>query len=195
MWKCLVDSNELITYEKIKSNMKVRIEARYSDSLWEIYKTYHSVSGDVSFTEEYEAPNRKKALGIISKIKKEVLDEKKIKSIESLRKNLVINVKRNYKELNVEKWAFAVNDEEYNNYVIVRYSDDIEMDVLADEKFKYIETEIIEELNRILGLNDFGKDIIQNIFFFSKKSGFYTCDESTPDVGGKIELDLEFQKD
>jgi hypothetical protein len=194
MWKCLVDSEELIAYEKIKSNLKVRIEARLSEKMWEIYKTYHSVSGKLNFTEEYEADNRKKAVQIISKIKKEVLDEDRIRKIQDLRKNLSIKVKRLYKEQNVEKWAFSINDDEYSNFVIVRYSTDIEMDILADERYKYVETEILDEVNKVLGINEFETDIVQNVFFFSKKSAFYTCDDNN-DPLGKVELGLEFSKE
>lgn len=195
MWKCLVNTKELITYEKRKGNMKIRIEARFSDNMWEIYKTYHSITGDITFTEEYEANDRKKAQIIISKIKKEVLDEKKIKNIQNLRKNLLLNVRRIYKEQNVEKWCFSINNEDESNYVIIRFSDDVEMDILVDEKFKYIETEILDEINKILGLDDMNYDLVQNIFFFSKKSGFYTCEDSEKGVKGKIELGLEFNEE
>ncbi|MFP4112331.1 MAG: hypothetical protein ACLFPQ_04490 [Candidatus Woesearchaeota archaeon] len=194
MWKCLVDSEELIAYEKVKSNLMVRIEARLSEKMWEIYKTYHSMTGKLNFTEEYEANDRKNAVQIITKIKKEILDEDKIKKIQALKKNLSIKIKRLYKEQNVEKWSFSINDEDYSNFIIVRYSTDIEMDILSDERYKYVETEILDEINKVLGINEFETDIVQNIFFFSKKSAFYTCDDNNDSLG-KVELGLEFSKE
>jgi hypothetical protein len=195
MWKCLIDTKELITYEKLKGNLKVRIEARYSDNLWEIYKTYHSLSSSLSFVEEYEAQDRKNALTIISKIKQEVLDEGKIKKIQSLKENIQLKLKRQFKEQNVEKWSFSLGDSDYINFIYIRYANPIEIDIMADEKYKYLENEIIDEINKVLGFDEITHDMIHNVLFFSKKSSYFTCDDSKKDIIGEIKLGIDFSED
>ncbi|MFP4189812.1 MAG: hypothetical protein ACLFSL_02115 [Candidatus Woesearchaeota archaeon] len=193
MWKCVVDSSDLKTYELSKDNLQVCIEARQNDSFWEIYKTYRST--DLTFTEEYEASSHEEANDIIGKMKNEIIDERTLKRIDQVRKNLEIKVKRTYKEENVEKWKFAINSDKYENAVIIRYSDkDIEMDIIANERFKFIETELLDEVFRILGMSDFGTDVIQNIYFFSKKSSFFN-DADEKAMLNRIEVGFRFESE
>ncbi len=193
MWKCVVDSSDLKTYELSKDNLQVCIEARQNDSFWEIYKTYRST--ELTFTEEYEASSHEEARDIIRKMKSEVIDEKTLKRIDQVRKNLDIKVKRVYKEENVEKWKFSINSEKYENAIIIRYSEkDIEMDIIANERFKFIETELLDDLFRILGMSDFGTDVIQNIYFFSKKSSFFN-DSDEKAMLNRIEVGFRFESE
>ena len=193
MWKCVVDSSDLKTFELSKDNLQVCIEARQNDSFWEIYKTYRST--DLTFTEEYEASSPEEAKDIITKMKNEVVDERTLKNIDQVRKNLEIKVKRVYKEENVEKWKFSVNSDKYENTAIIRYSaKDIEMDIIAHEKFKFIETDLLDEVFRILGMSDFGMDVIQNIYFFSKKSSFFN-DSDENALLNRIEVGFKFESD
>ena len=79
--------------------------------------------------------------------------------------------------------------------MIVRYSEkDIEMDIIANEKFKFIETELLDEVFRILGMSDFGTDVIQNIYFFSKKSSFYN-DSDEKAMLSRIEVGFRFESE
>lgn len=193
MWKCVIDSNELKTYECKTKKLQVCIEARNSNNFWEIYKTYHS--DKLTFTEEFEATSSDEADKIIAKIKKDILDEAALKDMDSLRKNLVVNIKRLYKEGDVEKWQFSVNNAKADNIIIARYSIKvIELDIITSEEYKFVESELLDEISKILGLEDFENEIVQNIYFFSKRSSFYN--ESNPkDTIGKIEVGFNIESD
>ncbi len=193
MWKCVVDSHDLKTYENSGDDLQVCIEARKNSSFWEIYKTYRSES--VTFTEEYEAKSNDEANRIIRKMKNDVIDKKTLKDIDTIRKNLNLKVKRVFKEDNVEKWKFAVNSEDFENNVTVRYADgEITMDIIANEKLRFIESEIVDEVFRVLGMSDFNEDVIQNIYFFTKRSSFYN-DADEKALLNKIEVGFKFESD
>ncbi len=194
MWSLLVDDNELIMLENIEHSMKIRIEARFNNQNWEIYKTYHSVDGKISFTEEYECRTKKEAKEIINKIKLEILTEEEINDIKQTSKDLTLSIRRVYKDSKFEKWSFSINKSDFNNYILVRYSDKLEMDIIANEKYKYFEVEILDEINKILGVNDFDTDLVQNMFFFSKKSAFYTNAKEEDNLE-KIEIGIDFNND
>ena len=191
MWKSVVDTDELKTFECNKSGLQVCIEARSNKHFWEIYKTYRSQN--ITFTEEYEATSNEEAKRIISRMKSEIIDKKMVDKIDYLRKNLQINVRRVFKNDNVEKWKFSVNSDHYTNVAIIRYGiKDVEMDIIADEQYRFIETELLDELFRVLGMNDFAKEVIQNIYFFSKKSSFYN-DIDEKELLNKIEVGFRFE--
>ena len=193
MWKCVINTKDLKTYESVDDNLQVCIEARQNNSFWEIYKTYRS--NNLTFTEEYEANNIEEARDIINKMKNDVVDEKTLKKIDYLRKNLVVKVKRVFKEDNVEKWKFSVGSEKFENIIIIRYSEkDIEMDIIANERLKFIESEILDEIYRILGMNDFGSEVIQNIYFFSKKSSFFN-DYEEKGMMNRIEVGFKYESE
>ncbi|MFW6230472.1 MAG: hypothetical protein ACOC32_00420 [Nanoarchaeota archaeon] len=193
MWKCVIDTKDLKTYECTNNDLQVCIEARQNNSFWEIYKTYRAQN--LTFTEEYEATNNEEATDIIKKMKTEIIDASTLEKIDKVRKNLAIKVKRVFKEHGVEKWKFSVNSEKFSNIVIIRYGKkEIEMDIIAHEQFRFIETEILDELFRILGLNDFELDIVQNVYFFSKKSSFFNDAESDT-LMNRIEVGFNFESE
>jgi hypothetical protein len=193
MWKCVVDSKDLKTYECTNDDLQVCIEARQNNTFWEIYKTYRA--NTLTFTEEYEASSSDEANSIINRMKNEILDSTALKRMDYVRKNMIIKVKRIFKEENVEKWKFSVNSEKYNNIVILRYSSkDIEMDVVAHEQLKFVETEILDELFRILGLTDFNAEVIQNIYFYTKKSSFFNDAEDAGALN-RIEVGFNFESE
>ncbi len=193
MWKCVINTDELKTYESNDKNLKMCIEARQNNSFWEIYKTYRSEN--LTFTEEYEANNTEEAKDIIKKMKSDIVDETTLKKIDTLRKNLTLKVKRVFKEDNVEKWKFSVNSEKFENIIIIRYaSKEIEMDIIANERLKFIETELLDEIYRILGMNDFGNEVIQNIYFFSKKSSFFN-DSEDKGLMNRIEIGFKYESE
>ena len=193
MWKCVINTDDLKTYESNDKNLKMCIEARQNNSFWEIYKTYRS--DNLTFTEEYEANNSEEAKDIIKKMKSDIVDETTLKKIDTLRKNLTLKVKRVFKEDNVEKWKFSVNSEKFENIVIIRYANkEIEMDIIANERLKFIETELLDEIYRILGMNDFGNEVIQNIYFFSKKSSFFN-DSEDKGLMNRIEIGFKYESE
>ena len=59
-WKKLLDTKDLIAYEKSTKAVKVRIEARFRKNRWRIYKTYNFRQGDewVSHVKEYIAASQ-----------------------------------------------------------------------------------------------------------------------------------------
>ena len=193
MWKCVIDTKELKTYESNDENLQICIEARQNNSFWEIYKTYRSKT--LTFTEEYEANSAEEAKDIIKRMKNDVVDERTLKKIDLLRKNLVIKVKRVFKEDNVEKWKFSVGSEKFENIIIIRYGlKDIEMDIIVNEKLKFIESEILDEIYRILGMADFTTEVVQNIYFFSKKSSFFN-DVEDKGIMNRIEVGFKYESE
>ncbi|MFW5852756.1 MAG: hypothetical protein ACOCUR_01890 [Nanoarchaeota archaeon] len=188
----MIDNKDLKTYECNDKDLQVCIEARQNNSFWEIYKTYRSES--LTFTEEYEATNSEEAKDIIKRMKNEVVDQKTLKRIDNLRKNLAMKMKRVFKEENVEKWKFSINSEKFENIIIIRYGKEIEMDIIANEKLKFIETEILDEIYRILGMADFNSEVVQNIYFFSKRSSFFN-DAEDRGLLNRIEVGFKFESD
>jgi hypothetical protein len=191
-WQKLSETDDLISIEKETSyNYKIRIEGRLNKSTWQIFKTYFT-NQEVSFVEEYTTETRPEALNIISALKKERdLMPSEIKNIKKLLgEKLALKMERAYKEYEVEKWNFSINDEKMVNFATIRYCEYINVDIVLHEKYRYLERKIIEEVVNVLGLKEFGLDICKNVYFFSKRTFYKTKPKHRGVVISKIEMDF-----
>ncbi|NQV09333.1 hypothetical protein HQ529_05780 [Candidatus Woesearchaeota archaeon] len=191
MWKKLSDSNDIISYEKNKRGLRVRIEARLNENSWHIYKTYFN-NRKVNFVEEYNTSSKKEAKRMINSLTKESdLTSSEIRTLKKLSgKKLDINIKRAYKEYDVEKWYFSLTDE-IQNFITVRFGEDVDVDIVMHEHYRFMRDNIINDLVSTLGLDKFNMPINQRVYFFNKKS---VCKSNTKDSGvviGKIQMDFK----
>ncbi|MEK6808594.1 MAG: hypothetical protein AABY14_02820, partial [Nanoarchaeota archaeon] len=178
-WKELSNSEDVVCYEGSNQEISIRIEARLKeDKSWEIYKIYRNKSRCLHI-DEYNADSKLIAEEIIERLKYEPLLSKKVlmrDGKEILRRKLELKIKRVYKEPFVEKWNLMINNIKDSGFVIARYGDSIEMDILLQSKFESIEKEILCELNKSLGIKGSYEELIQNVYYFNKnqsyKSGF-----------------------
>ncbi|MBR9676602.1 hypothetical protein GOV04_00485 [Candidatus Woesearchaeota archaeon] len=171
-WRKVLQSNDVLIFEKKKSEFTIRIEARLVEGEWEVIKKYY---GNVNFSEEYYADTKKETLQLITQLKSEKdLQTKDIERIKKLRsKNLRINAKRAYKDTSVEKWYIYINNKE-SGFAIIRYDDQTLIDVVVQEKYRYLEDKILDELTKILGLDDVAYEIVQNVYFYNKSTNYTT---------------------
>ncbi len=194
-WRLVVDTNDLISFETISSDLIVRIEARKKeDHTWSIFKTY----GDHTFTaytEEYHAKTRDEVQRIIAFLQKEKLLTKKEIHERSLQraKKVRLSLKRQFKDYNVEKWQFAVNADPYDNLIYIRDADVIEVNVLMAEKYRLLEKQILAELQTILGLDVAEFDIKQEIYYYTTRSEKYFPTKKHAGLFlGKMEMGFDF---
>lgn len=172
-WKKVNDTNDLVVYEKEKKGINIRIEARCTDDGWEIYKNYINEKKS-DFVEEFFAGTKEEADSIISKLmNKKDLSPREIREL-TLQKNqkIRVNIQRAYKDINVEKWTFSVNGEHNNNFVVVRFGDSLDVDIVLEKKYVTNEIKITEDLMKSLGIEDMPKDIFYNVYYFVKKNSY-----------------------
>ena len=173
MWKKIIDSRDVIGYERESNELKTRIEARLNkDDSWAIFLTYFDGKG-VSYTEEYNCTTQKDALDLITTLKnKRVKSKKELQQLKqssnSSEKKLKIEVKREFRDYNVEKWIFSIEDGIFNNTVYIREADFIDVDIIINIKYKSYEDKIINYLIKNLGLEDYGAVIRENLFYYNE---------------------------
>lgn len=191
MWKKLSETSDLIIYEKKKRSFKIRIEARLNKNSWKIYKTYFN-DRIVDFVEEYSTETRNEALNIVNTLVREKdLTTKEIRELKKISgKKLDINLERAYKEYDVEKWLFSVGNDKKISFMTIRFGETIDVDVVMQEKYRFLERNIINELIRMLGLDKFDLTLNQNIYFFNRRSHSRSKFKNKSLVIGKIEMDF-----
>ena len=169
-WKKIINHPDVLTYERKTKEFNVRVECRKEEEVWIIFKTYYYK--DINYTEEFSAYNQEELNMLLNQLMKEPLLT--IPQIKEKKKNLLknpkISIKRSYKEDNIEKWLFSVDDEPYVNFFIIRDYDVFEMDLVINEKYSQYEKKILESINNILSVNSLDVDVKQNIYYFRKKS-------------------------
>jgi len=191
MWLKLTDSDDLISFEKETAHLyKVRIEARLVKGFWQIFKTYYNAK-EVAFVEEYTTETKPEAVSVINALKRERdLAPAEIKQIKKLLgKKLTLNMERAFKEYEVEKWYFTINDDKTANFATIRYCEYIGVDIVLHDKYRYLERRILEEIINVLGLQEFGMDINKNVYFFTKRTFYKTRPKRRGVVISKIEMD------
>jgi hypothetical protein len=171
-WKKIVSNTDTISYVKQKAEHSIIIEARHYDTGWEIVKKY--VGEEVNFTEQYSASSMEELKGLLKKLQNErELTSTEIKNISQFKKKqLKLDLKRLYQERNVEKWTFAYNNT-YNNQVIIHYGKMIMVDIMMEERLKYIEEKIVMKLFEAFGLDETDRDTELTIFYYSKKTNYF----------------------
>ena len=191
MWKKIIDTNEIQAYEKKTSDYTVRIEARNADGRWDVFKSYHNQK-DLNHTIEYTLASRQHLNAFIAKLKaSRDLSLEEIRLIKS-KKSLNIEVKRAYKELDVEKWYFRVDNEKVQNFVVIRYGEEVEVDIVVHSLYKPYESMIMASLNQIFGLERFSANLISNIYFFDKQSNYKSDASRRELLLGSVEMGFDF---
>ncbi len=171
-WQKLVDTNDLVSYERKAKDMKIRIEARLvHDDQWQIFVTYNN-GKEVNYTEEYRCKNKEELHKLIAKLQDmKVKTKKEIEHLSvSQNKQLGIDLTREFRDYNVEKWRFTIEKSPTYNFLLIRDSEFIDIDIIMHEKYKFHEANIIHELYKILGLSDSGLPIRRNIFYYADRS-------------------------
>ena len=196
-WKLILDNPELISYEIASKEFRVRIEARQTDeNMWTIFKTYHD-DASFTYTQEYRAPSRDEAQKIIASLQSEkVLSKTELHDLKLVQaKKVVVKVKRQFKDYNVEKWNFAVNDDAYENVVYVRDADVSDVSIIMHEKNKQFEANILYELKTVLGFETSDLDIKQELYYYSTKSDDYKKNNKFSFVFGNVEMGFDTPND
>ncbi|MDP7506752.1 MAG: hypothetical protein QF362_04910, partial [Candidatus Woesearchaeota archaeon] len=98
------------------------------------------------------------------------LSLEKINEIKTKKsKALDINLKRAFKEDNTEKWNIYFNSSNVG-FLNIRYGEKVEIDLVADESFRFLEKQLLEELNTVLGLTKISREILFNNYYFAHHS-------------------------
>ncbi len=192
-WKLIVDNTDLISYELTSKDLRIRIEARKDDEdVWNIFKTYHT-DASFTYTEEYRCLTKDEAMNIILSLQKEkILSKKELHELKLLQaKRVLINIKRQFKDYNVEKWVFAINDQNYENIAYIRDAEVSEVSIIMHEKHKSIETSILQELRQILGSDSVDLDIRQELYYYTTKSENFMKNNKYGVLFGKVEMGFD----
>ncbi len=196
-WKLVLDNPELISYELASKDLSVRIEARQTEeNIWTIFKTYHD-DASFTYTQEYRTQSRDEAQKVIASLQNEKLFSKKelheLKLVQA--KKVAVKVKRQFKDYNVEKWNFAVNDDAYENVVYIRDADVSDVSIIMHEKNKPFEANIMYELKNVLGFDTSDLDIKQELYYYSTKSDDYKKNNKFSFVFGNVEMGFDVPND
>ena len=180
-WKKLIQDSDTVSYEKNLGDYRIIIEARNTDAGWDIIKKY--VGGGINFAETYTAKSTGELKNLLKHLRAEKdLSKNEIQDINAFRrKDVRVQIQRAYKTDDVEKWNFCITDS-YANYVTIYYGRELTIDIVMEQRFKYIEENIIQKLYEVLAIDNNEQAIQQNIYYFSKKSSNYTEAEDDVDV-------------
>jgi len=107
-----------------------------------------------------------------------------------IKKDIEISLERAYKEYEFEKWHFGINKDTKENVAFIHFGEGIQIDLIINQKYRYLRKQIVEGLDKILGIPDFDKKT--NIYFFN-----YQFDEKRKNKNpglyvGKIELGVGY---
>lgn len=183
-WKKLISDQETVSYIKETGEYKVIIEARQNEDGWDIIKKY--LGSGVNFAETYSAQSPSELRKLLKSLRTEKdLSKNEIKDITKFKqKNLKVLVKRGWKTQGAEKWHFSISDD-YANYITIQYGNEVHVDIVMEERLKYIEEKLIAKLYEVLGLEDVQEALNQHIYYFTKKTSSYY-------ESANSEIDFEF---
>ncbi|MBN1386027.1 hypothetical protein JW968_03560 [Candidatus Woesearchaeota archaeon] len=169
-WKKISDSGDLKIFEKSSSRLNIRIEARLTDRGWEIYKNYNDGENN-KLIEEYAVENEKELDELMESLKRDRdLSEKDIDVINRLKKaEHKFAFKRLYKGNDSEKWSIVVNGGN-ENFVLVKYGENLVIDLLLHEKYRFIAERFMDEIYKTLIDDDSALKITENIHYFTKST-------------------------
>jgi hypothetical protein len=169
-WKKLLETKDLIAFERVENNFKVRIEARNKNKGWAVYKTYNFQKGDdwTTHVQEYVAKSKEETKHLLTELK----NEADIRPQKIACENGVVQLElaRSYKEDFVEKWNFKIDSLSTDNFFIVRYDDEIKLDIVMHDCYNYLEKEVLNKIIIALGLKDISNRIKYDFFYFKKHS-------------------------
>ena len=187
-WKKIADSNELIVLENDMKEYKLKIEARKTKEYgWEVFKT--QVKGNSSnLISEYVLEDKRQVSRLIEKLKKETSVKRNLPRRNS---SVSISLKRDYKEDFVEKWYFFIGDRDIRNFLVVKFDNNIKVDIVLHEKYRYYEQTILDQVEEKLGLNGLGESISHNIYYFRKTAGSKKVSDASEYNFNFIDIEFE----
>ncbi|MAG08374.1 hypothetical protein CMO89_02795 [Candidatus Woesearchaeota archaeon] len=195
-WQKISDTSDLISYEKKQDKLNIRIEARLNKNrTWSIYKTYFNGESN-NFVEEYKARDVNDARRVVnSLIEGKDLSQKEIEDIKVRKsKGLNVSLKRAFKEYDFEKWIVFLNNDNVG-FLNVRYDERVEVDLVVDENFRFLERELLDELNTALGLTKMDDDVFFNNYYYKHHSHkSIKRKRARKLVLGKIEIGMGFKE-
>lgn len=166
-WKCILSDPDVLCYQKSKKSYAVRIEARKVEDAWKIYKSYYN-NADLNITETFEAKDRNEMESLLA-----ALRTQPDPTIKHLRERMIVDKKvvkvklqRAYKEYNVEKWKFTVNSFSHPNFLVLRFYDATELDIVMHEQLAKFERQIVRELLKVLGVDSADDDVTIRCYYF-----------------------------
>jgi hypothetical protein len=191
-WKTIVKSDDVEALEKRDNDISIRIEARMRpDNTWEIIKRYYN--SEINYTEEFKLDETTDLKSFLTVLKKKNLDIKELRTRQLLKgKRIRLIPRREFKEYNLEKWSFTINDEPIENSVMIRFTDTVDIDLYVFEKFSCVEDKIINEIAEVFGLTDPDIKLNYNIFYFSSRSTREVGSQSKEDINwllGQLDSD------
>lgn len=187
-WRTISDTEEVKAFERRTKDFSVRIEARSAGAGWDVFKSY--VDEHRSYlTERHHVSESRELVRLLSRLKRDrVLTRSELKASQEA-SSLNFSFERAYKEDFIEKWVFRSDGTD--NFLVVRYDEVVEVDIVLSEKYKPFEDQVLEKIRRTLGLDDAG-ETRTNLYYFRQRSE--RSDESKRKFGiviGKFEFDVE----
>ena len=195
MWLKIAEEKDVVSFKKMVRDITIVIEARKESSHWHIYKT-HQLKGANKVVQEYLANSREDCITLIEELKAEKpLSMREIKEWQQKDKAPIrLHVQRDYKEYDVEKWMFTVNESPRVNVAIIRYGEEIVLDVMIHEQFRSHEKKIIQRLHKTLNVKDMAGMIKENIYYFSDEKHYLTEGKRGMMIG-RIQMDFEINNE
>ena len=194
MWKQIVNTEDAMCYEVNNKDLLIRLEARFEDNTWVIYKGISSTELP-NYTEEYTAASRDEAEKMINLLKKDIVPTHK-ELISMIKRNKLkssIDIKRAYKEDAVEKWYFTVNKDSVMNFIIVREYDGYELDIVLHQKFKRQEDDVVRAIIDSLNLDN-ESGISRNIYYFTDTKMNNDSKSAVGQFFDKLEVEFDYQE-
>ncbi|MFW6014254.1 MAG: hypothetical protein ACOCQG_03705 [Candidatus Nanoarchaeia archaeon] len=187
MWKKLINTWDVVVYEKKYKDFNVKIEARLSEeNKWEVFKKYTGKDG-LDHIEHFVANSADELHFILKKLMKKSLSIKEIENIKLSRaKQPKVNLKREFKEYGMEKWKFNINGEKINNLIFIKFDEVIELDVILHESYKSLKEKIAEEITNTFNLEEQGTDVELKVYFYNNSSQEFV--EQKDNLIGKVEI-------
>ena len=166
-WRKISSSDDLICYEKQKKELSVRLEARFSENKWIIYRGFFK--DKLNYTEEYSVQTREEAEKMLDELKKEkdITSQELVQLLKKKNKRISIKLRRAFREDAVEKWFFTVDDDTIENFFTIREGEGIDVDIILHQKYKLKEKEIIDEIISSMSLDNFAYDTLYKIYYYN----------------------------
>ena len=185
-WKKVVQSKDLIVYEREFKEHKLKIEARKNEEQnWEVFQI--KLQGDnSSILSEYLFESKKEALKRINE-----LQSGKIIVRQTIKTPISVSLKRLYKEDFVEKWFFDVNNEKIRNIVFAKFDSKIHVDVIIHERYKNYENSIISQIEDKLGFRELADMVQYDIYYFNKNK-YLKNEINNKDEVNQVDVEFDF---
>ncbi|MGM5482182.1 MAG: hypothetical protein ACQESF_01860 [Nanobdellota archaeon] len=189
MWKKLVNTWDVVVYERKYKEYTVNIEARLGDkNQWHIFKKY-SGKKNLNHIEHYMANSTEELQFILKKLMKKSLSAKEIENIKlSKTKQPRLSLKRDFKEYGMEKWRFSVDGNKRSNLVFIKFDETVELDIILHETYKEAKDKIISELSSTFNLENQGTDVEVKVYYYNDTSYDNIEQQNKDGFLGKLEI-------